>query len=133
MKTDELAKLNQMYREKSNPRENLRCSRSLEPDRPRGVAFGAGREEPKSISEDDPHGSPKPQHRLDVEMEDKLYVIGTTSPIRPPSRRVRGPGRKYHFRTYYKVLNPVTTEWKRSFTSTASTDATNGDHKTDGW
>ena len=25
---------------------------------------------------------------------------------------VVGPGRKYHMRTYYHVLGPVTTEWE---------------------
>ena len=131
MKTDELAKLNQMYRERAQPRENLpvldaRSSQIVLV----ASKLGSGEKNQNPFSKVILQSPPKVQHRLDVEMEDKLLVIGYD--LTDQSGRlvdVVAPGRKYHFRTYYKVLSPVTTEWEAFIHIDGFHKRHNGDHK----
>ncbi len=130
MKTEELSKLNQLYRERIQPRQNLPvidanssqivlASSSLESDK---------NENPlnKILLSAPPH----PQHPLDVNMDDKLEVLGYDI-VDAGGRFVDsiGPGRKYRMRTYYRVLSPISTEWEAFIHIDGFKRRHNGDHK----
>jgi 4-amino-4-deoxy-L-arabinose transferase-like glycosyltransferase len=53
--------------------------------------------------------APKPQRKLDVNLEDKLQVVGIDIVDGPTGRLVDAvrPGKKYRMRTYLKVLAPI--------------------------
>jgi hypothetical protein len=73
---------------------------------------------------------PKPQHKLEAEFEDKLEVLGYD--ITDANGRfvdVVAPGKKYHMRTYFKVLTPVTSDWDMFIHIDGSHRRHNGDHK----
>src|SRR3954464_3746746 len=73
---------------------------------------------------------PKPQHKLDVNMEDKLQVLGYD--VTDQAGRlveVVAPGRKYRMRTYYRVLAPIGTEWEAFIHIDGFHRRHNGDHK----
>ncbi len=140
MKTDELAKLNSMYREKAastgqagapGPRENLpvldgRSSQIVLV----ASRLASGEKNQNPLAKVILAAPPKVQHRLDVEMEDKLLVIGYD--LTDQTGRLVdsvAPGRKYHFKTYYKVLSPVTTEWEAFIHIDGFHRRHNGDHK----
>jgi hypothetical protein len=133
MKTDELARLNQMYRERLPPekRQNLpvldgRSSQIVLV----ASSLGANEKNQNPINKTILSAPPKPQHKLDVNMEDKLNVVGYD--IQDQNGRnvdVVAPGRKYHFRVYYKVLAPVTTEWEAFIHIDGYHRRHNGDHK----
>ena len=130
IRAEELAKLNQLYRAR-NPGQNLpildaRSSQillvasSLEGDEKNQNPLG------KIILSE----LPKPQHVLNVDMEGKLIVLGYDLDDQNgrPVESV-APGRKYHFKTYYKVLAPVTTEWEGFIHIDGYRRRHNGDHK----
>lgn len=130
IRAEELAKLNQLYRAR-NPGQNLpildaRSSQillvasSLEGDEKNQNPLG------KIILTE----MPKPQHVLNVDMEGKLIVLGYDLDDQN-GRAVDSvaPGRKYHFKTYYKVLAPVTTEWEGFIHIDGYRRRHNGDHK----
>jgi hypothetical protein len=131
MKSDELSKLNMMYREHAEPRTNLpvldaRSSQillvasKLEP--------GEKNESPldKIILQEEPH----PQHKLDVNLEDKLQVLGfDTADEAGHLVNVVVPGRAYRMRTYYRVLDKVGTEWEAFIHIDGYRRRHNGDHK----
>ncbi len=131
MKADELNKLNQLYRQQSSPRENLpvldaRSSQivlvasSLLPDEKNQNPFN------KIVLSAPPH----PQHPLEVNMEDKLEVLGYDV-VDQSGHYVDSvaPGRKYRMRTYYRVLGPITTEWEAFIHIDGFHRRHNGDHK----
>src|SRR5207248_1744700 len=73
---------------------------------------------------------PKPQHKLDAVFEDKLQVLGYD--IADGTGRLVehvAPGKKYHMRTYFKVLSPSTTEWDMFIHIDGFHRRHNGDHK----
>jgi 4-amino-4-deoxy-L-arabinose transferase-like glycosyltransferase len=131
MKSEELAKLNMMYRQHAEPRENLPVldSRSsqilLVASKLEG---GESNQNPldKMVLPAEPH----PQHKLDVNMEDKLEVLGYDV-TDEAGERVNAvvPGRAYRMRTYYHVLAPVTTEWEAFIHIDGYHRRHNGDHK----
>ena len=140
MKTDELARLNQMYRERATPtpqagtpgpRENL----PVLDGRSSQIVLVASRlasdeKNQNPLSKILLSAPPRPQHRLDVDMEDKLLVIGyDLTDQQGKLVESVAPGRKYHFRTYYKVLNPVGTEWEAFIHIDGYHRRHNGDHK----
>jgi len=131
MKSDELSKLNMMYREHAEPRTNLPVldARSSQ------ILLVASKLEPgekdespldKIILSSEPH----PQHKLDVNLEDKLQVLGydTTDETGHLVNFV-APGRPYRMRTYYRVLDKVTTEWEAFIHIDGYRRRHNGDHK----
>jgi 4-amino-4-deoxy-L-arabinose transferase-like glycosyltransferase len=131
MKADELAKLNQSYREHSQPRANLPV---LDARSSQIILAASSLEEGEK--NDNPlgkillSGPPHPQHKLDVNMEDKLLVLGydVTDQAGKFVDSV-APGRKYRMRTYYQVLAPVTTEWEAFIHIDGFHRRHNGDHK----
>ncbi len=73
---------------------------------------------------------PEMQKPLEVNLEDKLQVVGydITDPAGKLVDHV-APGKKYHMRTYFKVLAPVTTEWEMFIHIDGFHRRHNGDHK----
>ncbi len=134
-RAEELPKLNQLYRQHTHahgePAQNLpvldaRSSQILLI----GSALLSGEKNQNPLSKILLSAPPNPQHKLTVNMEDKLEVVGYD--LTDPSGKlidVVGPGRKYHMRTYYKVLGPVTTEWEAFIHIDGYRRRHNGDHK----
>jgi len=131
MKAEELPKLNQLYRERSSPRANLPVldARSSQ------ILLVASSLE-GSEKNQNPLGKillsspPSPQRKLDVNMEDKLLVLGyDITDLNGKRVDVVAPGRAYHMRTYYKVLAPITTEWEAFIHIDGYRRRHNGDHK----
>jgi 4-amino-4-deoxy-L-arabinose transferase-like glycosyltransferase len=132
MKAEELPKLNQLWREHA---EGTRTNLPVVDARSSQILLAASSLEPgeKNVN---PLGSillqepPQPQRRLDVNMEDKLEVIGfDLDDDRSKAVDVVSPGRSYHFKTYYRVLAPVTTEWEGFIHIDGYHRRHNGDHK----
>jgi len=131
MKSEELPKLNMMYREHAEPRINLPVldARSSQ------ILLVASKLEPgetdespldKIVLESEPH----PQHKLDVNMDDKLQVLGyDTVDENGHAVPFIAPGRAYRMRTYYRVLDKVTTEWEAFIHIDGYRRRHNGDHK----
>jgi hypothetical protein len=130
MKADELPKLNQLYRERVQPRANLPVidARSSQIILASSTLDGEANQNPLGkilLSQ-----LPRPQHKLDVNMEDKLEVLGYD--LTDASGKLVdsiAPGRKYRMRTYYKVLAPITTEWEAFIHIDGFHRRHNGDHK----
>ncbi|MCL2449949.1 MAG: glycosyltransferase family 39 protein, partial [Polyangiaceae bacterium] len=132
MKADELPKMNQLWREHAEgPRTNL----PVVDARSSQILLVASSLEPGEKNEN-PLGSivlrdaPQPQHKLSVNMEDKLEVLGfDLVDDRGRFIDVVSPGRSYHFKTYYRVLGPITTEWEGFIHIDGYHRRHNGDHK----
>jgi 4-amino-4-deoxy-L-arabinose transferase-like glycosyltransferase len=130
-KADDLPKLNQLYRERSHPRTNVpvvdgRSSQILL----LASALAPGETDQNSLDKLVLAAPPQPQHPLDVNMEDKLEVLGYD--ITDQAGKLIGyiaPGRKYRMRTYYRVLAPITTEWEAFIHIDGYHRRHNGDHK----
>jgi hypothetical protein len=75
--------------------------------------------------------APKPQHKLDVNMEDTLEVLGYDMIDVDSNKFVDTvtPRKKYRLRTYYKVLAPVNREWEPFIHIDGYHRRHNGDHK----
>ena len=74
--------------------------------------------------------APKPQHKLDVTLDDKLQALGydiTDDKMRLVDHI--SPGKKYHQRTYFKMLAPVQSEWEMFIHIDGFHKRHNGDHK----
>jgi hypothetical protein len=74
--------------------------------------------------------APHPQKAMSVNLEDKLEVLGFD--IADVSGRLvdhLAPGKKYHMRTYFKVLAPLTSEWEMFIHIDGFRRRHNGDHK----
>ncbi|HQY63525.1 MAG TPA: hypothetical protein PK141_19140, partial [Polyangiaceae bacterium] len=129
VRADQLARLNQLYRATRHANVPVLDGRSSQivlvaSD----ILPGETNESPleKILLSAPPH----PQRKLDVNLEDKLQVVG----IDLTDERGRlvdaiGPGRKYHMKTYFKVLAPITTEWEGFIHIDGYRRRHNGDHK----
>ena len=132
VRADELAKLNQMYRDKGpKPARNLpildaRSSQILLV----ASSLAPGEKSQNPLDKILVQSMPEVQHKLDVNMEDKLLIVGYDF-VDGNGRYVESlaPGRKVHMRTYYKVLGPVTTEWEAFIHIDGFRRRHNGDHK----
>ncbi len=134
-RAEELPKLNQLYRQHTHahgePAQNLpvldaRSSQILLV----GSTLLSSEKNQNPLSKILLPGPPSPQHRLTVNMEDKLEVVGYD--LTDPAGKlidVVGPGRKYHMRTYYRVTGSVTTEWEAFIHIDGYRRRHNGDHK----
>ncbi|MBS2018462.1 MAG: glycosyltransferase family 39 protein [Deltaproteobacteria bacterium] len=130
VRTEELARLNRTYRERTASGKNLPVldARSSQILLVASSLHGEKNENPlEKIVLTEP---PKPQRKLDVNMEDKLEVLGYD--ILDVNHRLVdhvAPGKKYHMKTYYKVLAPVQTEWEAFIHIDGFHRRHNGDHK----
>ena len=136
LKSEELAKLNEMYREQSEPRANLPVldARSSQILLAASSLFSSEKNEnplDKIILSAPPH----PQRKLDVVLMDQngreqLQVLGIdVLEVGGKLVDVVAPGRKYHMRTYYRVLDKVGTEWEAFIHIDGYRKRHNGDHK----
>jgi len=131
MRADELARLNAMYRERVTPRQNIPVldARSSQ------ILLVASRLQGSEKSQNPLNkillsAPPSPQHPLDVNMDDKLQVLGfDLADKNGDAVKVVAPGRKYRMRTYYRVLAPVGTEWEAFIHIDGYRRRHNGDHK----
>ena len=131
LKSEELPKLNQMWREHAEPRTNL----PILDARSSQILLAASSLEPKDHN-DNPLNEmllaspPHPQRNIDANMEDKLEVIGIDLlDDRGHPADTINPGKPYHLKTYYRVLGPVTTEWEAFIHIDGYHRRHNGDHK----
>lgn len=131
VRADELPRLNRLYRERTRTGKNLpvldaRSSQII-------LVSSSLRGGEKN---DNPLGRivmgepPKPQHVLEANLEDKLQVLGyditdTTGKLVDHV----APGKKYHMRTYFKVLTGVQSEWEMFIHIDGFHRRHNGDHK----
>ncbi len=135
LKSEELAKLNQLWREHGGeshgnlPVVDARSSQIL-------LAASSLESEEKN---ENPLSSivlsqpPSPWRRIGANMDDKLEVIGfDLVDERGKMVEAVSPGRTYHFKTYYRVLAPVTTEWEGFIHIDGYHRRHNGDHKPTG-
>jgi hypothetical protein len=136
LKADELPKLNQLWREHGpeGQRMNLpvvdaRSSQILLAS----SILGADERNDNPLSGIVLSKAPTPQRRVGANMDDKLEVVGFDL-IDDRGRLVEAvtPGRDYHFKTYYRVLAPVTTEWEGFIHIDGYHRRHNGDHKVTG-
>jgi 4-amino-4-deoxy-L-arabinose transferase-like glycosyltransferase len=132
LKAEELPKLNQLWREHApDPKGNLPVldARSSQ------ILLASSRLGPQEKN-DNPLSSivlsspPHPQRKLDVNMDDKLEILGVDlADERGRLVDAVSPGRTYHLKTYYRVLAPVTTEWEGFIHIDGYHRRHNGDHK----
>jgi hypothetical protein len=132
LKAEELPKLNQLWRQHApEPRGNLPVLEA----RSSQILLAASTLGPHDKNEN-PLSSmvlsapPRPQRKIDANMDDKLEVIGIDF-LDDRGRLVDAvsPGRAYHMRTYYRVLAAVTTEWEGFIHIDGYHRRHNGDHK----
>jgi 4-amino-4-deoxy-L-arabinose transferase-like glycosyltransferase len=132
LKAEELPKLNQLWREHApEPKTNL----PILDARSSQILLASSWVGPHDKN-DNPLSTivlsvpPHPQRRIDVNMDDKLEVIGIDlADERGKLVDAVSPGRTYHLKTYYRVLAPVTTEWEGFIHIDGYHRRHNGDHK----
>lgn len=131
VRAEELPRLNRLYRERTQTGQNLPVldARSSQIILVSSSLHGGEKN-------DNPLGRivlsepPKPQRKLDANLEDKLQVLGyditdTTGKLVDHV----APGKKYHMRTYFKVLSGVQSEWEMFIHIDGFHRRHNGDHK----
>jgi hypothetical protein len=134
-RAEELPKLNQLYRQQTHsrgePAQNLpvldaRSSQILLV----GSSLQSSEKNQNPFQKILLDKLPTPQHKVVVDMEGKLQVLGyDVTDLTGKLVDYIGPGRKYRMRTYYKVLAPVTTEWEAFIHIDGFHRRHNGDHK----
>jgi hypothetical protein len=131
LKAEELPQLNKLWREGSDPKTNLpvldaRSSQILLAS----SALRPGEKNESPLSAMILLAPPNPQHKLDVNMDDKLQVLGfDLIDERGHAIDTVNPGVASRMRTYYRVLAPVTTEWEAFIHIDGYKRRHNGDHK----
>jgi hypothetical protein len=132
LKAEELPKINQLWRQHSaEPRTNL----PIVDARSSQILLAASSLEP-GAKNDNPLGAlvlgaaPHPWRALDVNLEDKLQVLGIDV-VDEGGHLVDSvsAGRTYFLKTYYRVLAPLTTEWEAFIHIDGFHRRHNGDHK----
>ncbi|MCL2725602.1 MAG: glycosyltransferase family 39 protein [Polyangiaceae bacterium] len=129
-RSEELARLNRGHRERS--RQNLpvvdaRSSQILLVT----SSLRPGEKNENPLERIVLSKAPTPQHKLDVNLDDKLAVLGYDV-ADANGRHVESiaTGKKFHIRTYFKVLAaPIQTEWEMFIHIDGSHKRHNGDHK----
>ena len=134
-RSEELPKLNQLYREHTHSRGEPAQNLPILDARSSQILLAAssleGSEKNQNpLSKILLSSEPQPQHKLDVNMDNKLQVLGYDI-VDMKGKRMDSvaPGRKYRMRTYYRVLAPVTTEWEAFIHIDGYRRRHNGDHK----
>lgn len=129
VRSDQLARLNQLYRASSGKNVPVLDGRSSQIVLV-SSALDSGETSQSPLDRILLSAPPKPQRPLDVNMEDKLQILGIDiADERGKLVEAVGPGRKYHMRTYFKVLAPLTTEWEGFIHVDGYRRRHNGDHK----
>ena len=129
MKTEELGRLNSLYRELPEhlnlPVLDARSSQIMLA----ASTLNPGEKNENPFAKMILSAPPVPQHAIDVNLEDKLEIIGFDILDERGFVQAISPGKKYRMRTYYKVLAPITTEWESFIHIDGYKRRHNGDHK----
>ncbi len=138
VKAEELPKLNAMYRDQTGARGEGEAGRTNLPvvdARSSQIllvssTLGGSDKNQNPLDKILLSKPPQPQHKLDVNMDDKLACLGYD--LTDQQGRlidVVAPGRKYRMRTYYQVLAPLGSEWEAFIHIDGFKRRHNGDHK----
>lgn len=128
----ELGTLNQLYRQRVNPPDNLPVIDAISSEvllASNQLLPGEANENPLSIWITSQR--PSPQHPLDVDLNGQLRCLGwalTERDGRPVAEA--STGQPYDFRIYYEVTAPVSGTWKTFIHIDANGRRFNGDHDT---
>jgi 4-amino-4-deoxy-L-arabinose transferase-like glycosyltransferase len=129
MKSEELGRLNSLYRERPEhlnlPILDARSSQIMLA----ASSLNPGEKNENPFAKMILSAPPVPQHAIDVNLEDKLEIIGFDLLDDRGFVQAISPGKKYRMRTYYKVLAPITTEWESFIHIDGYKRRHNGDHK----
>jgi 4-amino-4-deoxy-L-arabinose transferase-like glycosyltransferase len=131
LRAEELPRLNRLYRERTQTGQNLpvldaRSSQIILV----ASSLGSGEKNENPLGKVILADPPKPQRKLEANLEDKLEVLGYD--IADPAGKLVdhvAPGKKYHMRTYFKVLGGVQSEWEMFIHIDGFHRRHNGDHK----
>jgi hypothetical protein len=131
IRAEELPRLNRLYRERTQTGKNLpvldaRSSQIILVS----SSLHDGEKNDNPLSRIVMGEPPTPQRKLEANLEDKLEVLGyditdTTGKLVDHV----APGKKYHMRTYFKVLSSVQSEWQMFIHIDGFHRRHNGDHK----
>jgi 4-amino-4-deoxy-L-arabinose transferase-like glycosyltransferase len=131
VRAEELSRLNRTYRERSANHENVpvldaRSSQIVLV----ASSLAPGEKNQNPLDKIFVTGEPSPQRKLDVNLDDKLQVLGWDL-VDASGRRVDhvAAGKPYHIRTYFKVLAPISSEWDFFIHIDGFGRRHNGDHK----
>jgi hypothetical protein len=130
VRAEELPRLNRTYRERTANGQNLpvldaRSSQIILVS----SALDDGEKNQNPLGRIVLTSLPKPTHRLDANLEDKLQVVGYDL-IDEHGRNAEylQPGKKYHMKTYFQVLANITQEWQMFIHIDGQHRRHNGDH-----
>lgn len=131
VRAEELSRLNRAYRERTGNGQNLpvldaRSSQIVLV----ASALAQGEKNQNPLSRIVLTTPPEPRRKVDAVFEDKLQVLGYD--ITDSTGKVVdhvAPGKKYHMKTYFKVLAPMQSEWDMFIHIDGFHRRHNGDHK----
>ncbi len=131
VRSEELSRLNRAYRERTGNGQNLpvldaRSSQIVLV----ASSLADGEKNQNPLSRIVLTSEPKPQRKVEAVFEDKLQVLGfdITDATGKLVEHV-APGKKYHMRTYFKVLAPMQSDWDMFIHIDGYHRRHNGDHK----
>jgi 4-amino-4-deoxy-L-arabinose transferase-like glycosyltransferase len=133
VRAEELPRLNKVHRERTQSGENIpvidaRSSQIVLVAS--SLKEGEKNQNPLNRIVLDAAKAPKPQRKVEANLEDKLLVLGYD--ITDANGKLVDsvqPGKKYHMKTYFKVLAPVQSEWEMFIHIDGFHRRHNGDHK----
>jgi Dolichyl-phosphate-mannose-protein mannosyltransferase len=131
VRAEELSRLNRAFRERSGTGQNLPVldARSSQIVLVASSLTDSEKNE-NPLSRIVLTSPPKPQRKVEAVLEDKLEVLGYD--IADSTGKLVehvAPGKKYHMRTYFKVLAPMQSEWDMFIHVDGFHRRHNGDHK----
>jgi len=131
VRAEELPRLNRLYRERTGTGKNLPVLDARSSQIILVASALRGDEKNENPLNRIVFSEPPPvQRKLEANLEDKLEVIGYD--IADSAGKLVdhvAPGKKYHMRTYFKVLAPVPSEWEMFIHIDGFHRRHNGDHK----
>ena len=132
VRNEDLGKLNSLFRGRPGPKQNLPVldARSSQNMLVSNVLRG-GEHNGSPYQAFILDAEPSIGHRVEVNLQDQLLSLGwdaTDGSGKPVEYVV--PGRKYHFRLYYKVLAAMSGDWETFIHIDGFHRRFNGDHKT---
>lgn len=131
-RADELARMNQMFRQREHKNVPVIDGRSSQIMLLASALDGSEKSQ-NPLSKIVMNEVPSIQRPVDVNLEDKLAVLGLDI-TDSDGKLVEAvsPIKKYHIRTYYRVMAPIGTEWEAFIHVDGFHRRHNGDHKTCG-